>query len=309
MKNRFGAAEWLLEAFSGWEALRRRRVSFGRAPRGPAVFCFGQSHALSLRRAWKWGLYRPEHPPLRFKFLLCDNKVFPVQSLVVRSPSTGADSIYPPLRDAFDKHEAFSGSTETWLVSVVRGNDYNVFGLFEPDPPFDFLHPGLPDLPVRADAQRLPYDAVRLRFRHAAQPARRFYECLPRQNIAGVFHVEAPPPIPSLDQCRKAADQRLMKNALGLPKDAQISSPEFRMKLWQCQSDVNREICRETNVIYVGPPQEALDPQGYLVPAAWHGATHASAWYGALALRKIGAMIASRSGHDSAVPAALGVSG
>ena len=59
-------------------------------------------------------------------------------------------------------------------------------------------------------------------------------------------------------------------------------------------SDVNRRICADSGVTYVTPPEEALDDRGYLLPMAWNGATHASAWYGALALDKIASVVADR---------------
>src|SRR5262249_11341835 len=120
---------------------------------------------------------------------------------------------------------------------------------------------------------------------------RRFYTCLPRRNIAGILHLEAPPPIPNERQCKTSIEGLLLHRHLGVRWNAEISPREFRMKLWKCQSDVNREICRQHGVVYVSPPEDALDAEGYLAPSAWWGATHGNAAYGALALRKIEATI------------------
>ena len=280
---------------------RRLRQTFRRLWDRPAhgaelqLVCFGQSHANTLRNAWWRGLYQPEQPGLHVQFLLRGRKKFPSDAIVSRSPETGEDAVHAGLARELERHaRRTNGSSETWLLSVVRGNDYNVFGLFEPDPPFDFVHPALPDLPLRTDVPLVPYDAIRLRFQAAAQATRRFYRCLPRRDAAGVLHLEAPPPIPSEEQCRRSIELVLLKHALGRGRGVRISPREFRMKLWKCQSDASREVCRETDVIYVGPPEDALDHEGYLLPQAWLGATHASSWYGVLALKKIEALIAER---------------
>ena len=294
MKSLGGATERLRQSMASWLDPLRNRPSPDSRSHATTVFCFGQSNAVCLVRAWKRGLYRPDDQALDFKFLLWGPRKFPADSMVVPSPSSGADVIHPLLAHAFEEHGVLSGSTDAWLVSVVRGNAYNVYGLFEPNPPFDFVHPDMPALALRAGAQLLPYDAVRTMFSQAAESTRRFYKCLPRQNIAGVLHLEAPPPIPSEKQCQRSVEGVLLPRALGLPRGVQISPREFRMKLWRCQSDVNREICVQNDVIYVPPPEEALDEGGFLLPAAWWGATHASSWYGALALRKIEGVITER---------------
>jgi hypothetical protein len=258
-----------------------------------SVLLFGQSNAVCFWSAWTLRLYRPSDRSFDFKFLI-SRKRFPGRAIVVRSEATGADTISPALAEAFDKHAVLSESTETWLVSAIVGNAYNLIGLFQPEPPFDFVHPALPALAVRSGVPVLPYEAVRGILERAVEQTRRFYACLPRQNVAGVLHVEAPPPIPSEAQCRQSMDGSALRRALGRPDDARISPPEFRMKLWRCQSDIHRKICEEHGVHYVTPPEEALDPDGYLLPKAWSGATHASAWYGALALRKIEQIITDR---------------
>lgn len=291
MKPKGRVNQWR-EAVASWRvAPRAFRARSNRGPSEVTLFCFGQSHSVCLRHAWERGLYRPDNEALDFKFILASRKAFPGDAIVVQLPESGADAIHPELERAFVEHAVLSGSTEAWLVSVVRGNAYNVYGLFEPDPPFDFVHPDMPDLPVRPDAQLLPYDAIKAMFIQSAESTRRFFKSLPRQNIAGILHMEAPPPIPSQAQCHRSIErvllQRVLRRSWGVP----ISAREFRMKLWKCQSDVNREICSATNVIYVTPPEEALDQHGYLLPEGWSGATHASPWYGALALRKIEAVI------------------
>jgi len=291
VKGRLGAAEWLLEAVSPCEAFFRGH----RWPRAAdaVVYCFGQSHSIMLRRAWKRGLYRSRDRALRFEFLLSDNKEFPVDSVVTRS-ETGADVVCPQLERAFNEHDVFSGSRETWLLSMSHTNAYNMYGLFEPDPLFDFVHPARPDLPVRPEAQLLPYEAVRTKFVQAARGLDRLFKCLPRKNVTGIIHLEGPPPNPSREYCSTSVDQVLLRGALKRDKGVPVSPREFRMKLWKCQSDVHQQICIDNGVTYVTPPQEALDEEGYLVPVAWHGATHASAWYGALALGKIESVIANR---------------
>jgi hypothetical protein len=252
-----------------------------------AVVVFGQSHMKCLTRAWSTGTYRTQGRRLRHSFVLRGRKDFPSDSIVGRSATTGEDCIHPELARTLKEHAELNKGIETWLVSVVRGNDYNMLGLFDPDPPYDFVHPALPSLPVREDAPLVPYDAVKMRMAVYAERTRRFYKCLPREGVAGVLHLEAPPPIPSREQCERAVERVFLQRTIGAQKGARISPREFRLKLWQCQSDLNREICRETGVIYVSPPEEALDEEGYLRPEAWFGATHASKWYGAHALRKI----------------------
>jgi hypothetical protein len=280
-------------------SLRQACVSLRRLLKGQrrdpsktvSVFFFGQSHVVCLKTAWKRRLYRPKNQGFEFKFILSGQRQFPSEQIVMRSPSTDTDVLHPGLAQAFDEYGVYGGSTETWLVSMVRGNACNMFGLFEPEPPFDFVHPAVPELPVRTDAQLLPYDAVRAIFNQYSRRTASFFKCLPRKNIAGILHIEAPPPIPSEKQVYRSVERVLLRRVLGRARGTRVSPREFRMKLWKAQCDVNREICAENDIIYVTPPAEALDGEGYLLPKAWFGATHASAWYGALVLGKIEAVI------------------
>jgi hypothetical protein len=277
-----------------WERIIPARWQAGGHSATP-VMVFGQSHMKCLARAWSTGAYRPEGRRLRHSFVLRGRKDFPSDGIVVKSPATGEDAVHPQLARTLREHVERHKGINTWLVSVIRGNDYNMMGLFDPDPPYDFVHPDLPSLPVRDDAPLVPYDAVKKRMGVYADRTRRFYKCLPREGVAGVLHVEAPPPIPSREQCERAVERVFLQRTIGAQKNARISPREFRMKLWRCQSDLNRAICRETGVIYVSPPEEALDAEGYLLPEAWFGATHASKWYGVHLLRKIERMILEQS--------------
>jgi len=288
VKNPFQTVGRVRDAFAG---VRGRSSA---ASSTATVFCFGQSNSVCLVQAWFRRLYRPSDDSLRFKFILTNKNRFPGHSMVVTSSVTGADAICDALAGAIDAYDVLSGSTEAWLLAVVRGNAYNAYGLFEPDPQFDFVDPHEPEAPVRPDTRLLPYDAIKAVFREYSEQTRRLYRCLPRTNVAGVIHLEAPPPIPSAQQCGRSIEGVLLKRKFGRPQDVRISSREFRMKLWRCQSEVNRQVCDDTNTIYVGPPEEALDSEGYLRPDAWSGATHASAWYGALALKKVERIITER---------------
>jgi hypothetical protein len=258
-----------------------------RTPSEATIFVFGQSHAACLRYAWEQRRFRPDSGAMDFKFLLTNPK-----ELVTSPEPGGTDAIPSVLADVFERHAVTSGTTEAWLMSVVRGNMASLIGLFEPDPPFDFVHPDLPDLPLRENVPLMPYDLVMTPFREEAETVRRFFEALPRENVAGIVHLEAPPPIPSQAQVEKSLEQAILRQSMNRP-DAAISSPEFLMKLYRCQCDANREACSRANVHYVTPPEGAIDEHGYLRKKAWQGATHASAWYGALALKKIERLVAS----------------
>src|SRR5436189_1214019 len=98
MKNRVGVAEWLLEAFGSWEArLRGHWALPQRRLQSTGVFCFGQSHTISLRRAWKRGLYRPADPALHFTFLLANDRRLGGSRIASQSPTTGEVVIGPEL--------------------------------------------------------------------------------------------------------------------------------------------------------------------------------------------------------------------
>src|SRR5437762_7897914 len=127
MRNRLGISEWLLEAFGSWEARARGH----RSPRpgqahATTVFCFGESHTISLRRAWKRGLYRPHDPTLHFTFLLAGDRRLANSRIVTYSPSAGKNIIAPELESAI--REYAGGSSETWFVSTWHSNAYNVYG-------------------------------------------------------------------------------------------------------------------------------------------------------------------------------------
>lgn len=257
------------------------------------MFVFGESHAACLQHAWEQRRFRPDSPALDFKFILTSHTAFRGDSLTAPSDQESIDAIHPELANAFEQYGVMLGSTEAWLVSVVGGTNFNVIGLFEPEPLFDFIHPDAPDLPLREGVPMMPYDLVMSQFREEASHTYRLLAALPRKKIAGILHLEGPPPIPSHRQIAKSLEHALLRKCLKRHEAVPISSRELRLKLWKCQCDANREACAQANVLYVTPPEEAIDEEGYLRPKAWLGATHASAWYGALALKKIERLVAS----------------
>ncbi|MFC3691113.1 hypothetical protein [Chenggangzhangella methanolivorans] len=171
------------------------------------------------------------------------------------------------------------------IVSVLGGNQFNVFGLMRHPEPFDFIEPGDPDEALDPEARAIPVKIMEATFERFVRG--RDGKLL--KKLAGgkatVLHLEAPPP--------KDDDAFILSHAETYFKKLDISTvglskPALRRKLWRLQSRMTKALCDEIGVVFVPAPDATKDPSGFL-KRDYYGrdATHANAAYGVVVLDQI----------------------
>lgn len=171
---------------------------------------------------------------------------------------------------------------EGTIFSMVGGSAYNMMGLVVHPRRFDFILPDSPDLPFDARAELVPYDAVRAGLAAITQEYLDLMAIIRATGKGPVFHIEAPPPYPDGD--RMLADVPWMFFS-GMERE--VSPRYLRYKLWRLHSDIVREFCERMGMSFVACPPEAVDAEGFLLPAYYQDTMHVNAAYGALVLRQM----------------------
>lgn len=102
---------------------------------------------------------------------------------------------------------------------------------------------------------------------------------------ARVFHLAPPPP-----KADEFFIRMKMRRYRGTDiKDVELNSPLLRLRLWQIEMMVLREVCASWGVGLLLPPSAACTSEGFLHPYFYGtDATHANAEYGALILQQLG---------------------
>jgi hypothetical protein len=171
-------------------------------------------------------------------------------------------------------------------VSVIGGNQHSVFGLVQHPQAFDFHSRERPDLPVLPRHEVIPYRVLRDQF----EAALRAHEGvrIPRivsETRARLVHL--PPPAPKED-----ASHILRRHETDFAKagilERGVTPITVRLKLWELQVSLLRELCAEWQAELMPVPPASLTPLGCLSPDYYaHDATHANEAYGALVLAQL----------------------
>jgi hypothetical protein len=177
--------------------------------------------------------------------------------------------------------------TDGPVFSFVDGVHHVMFPLRQvrgpaPAPPFDFVLPAEPDLPVAKGAEIVPYDAVQESLRRCFQPRidvlRRIADLTPERLV----QVELPPPAP---------DRWLgewLENLRSEPKVAHELPPRFvRYKLWRTASQIFREEADKLGGRFVDHPPEAVDGEGFMRDELVLNINHGNVAFGALLLARM----------------------
>lgn len=172
------------------------------------------------------------------------------------------------------------------IISMVGGNAYNVLGLIEGDPPFDFLHPSY-SRHLREDCAVIPYRTVHDSFwrRLQAGDLRMLTTLIEEYPTVFWGHVQAPPPWRDNAAMEAHLDPYFRQNF----PNRKISDPWLRLKLWKTESDIFEAACLARGKKYLRVPREALDPDGFLRPEYHHetSCTHANAAYSSMVYEQI----------------------
>lgn len=193
--------------------------------------------------------------------------------------------------DSAAAREVVSRAKAADLVFLsIYGNAHSVLGLVEPPVPVDFHHPVL-QLPIVKGAAVVPLHIIRQIFEDTMYGVKAHFAYLRELLDRPLVQCQPPPPKSSESHVRSrpgAFRERL--------KELRVAAPSLRLKMWQVQSDVLQEMCKETGVAFLPCPQTALDAAGFLAEKMWaRDATHANPEYGSLVLRQLAAIARSQS--------------
>lgn len=168
------------------------------------------------------------------------------------------------------------------LISMMGGGAQTVLSLGRHPRPFDFILPEEANLPLEADVEIVPYDAIRERLIEDWQPFWRLTELVASLVDGPVFHVDSPPPI---------SDPAFI--APHIPWDFfpgrlhEVAPRYHRYRMWRLNTLVMQDYCRKTGIGFICHPPESEDSDGFLQEPFSDDGIHGNACYGALLSNKI----------------------
>jgi len=171
------------------------------------------------------------------------------------------------------------------VFSMIGGAAHNSFGILRNGPLMEFIHPRFPDLPVKADAVRVPYEQVRDAISRVAGRWPHLLGAICDVAPGRVVHFDSPPPIGDQTWLTRRLANKF--KARGISK-IEVNPPRIRFKLWQVNADLYRDMCQDRGAVFEPSPPEAATASGGLAKPYWLGdATHANEAYGALILKRM----------------------
>lgn len=206
---------------------------------------------------------------------------------LVLTTAAGKKVINPLVAGALERTARTSDARVT-LVSLLGGNHALQLGLFNGRHPWSIAGTG-----GSGERVPLPKEALREAFRVRLQPFTEFMNLACKAVAGGVIHIESPPPVYSaefiLSTLPEKAHALAADNGIGKVDMEDIASPEHRLAVWRCQSEVVREIVAGAGGTYLLPPASAVDSDGYLADGFRKDPSHGNAAYG----REVLAMLKS----------------
>jgi hypothetical protein len=169
------------------------------------------------------------------------------------------------------------------VVTMIGGNQHAVFSTVQHPVRFDVIEPGMMADHLEPGAEIIPYRMVSSLLDSALRGRDgRSLKALRDATPARIMLIIPPPPKRDGEFIRNYHETRFANDIAELG----VSSAELRMKIWRMQRNLLHSHCRELNIESLDPPQNAVDPDGYLLPEYYaNDATHANRDYGLLLLR------------------------
>ena len=179
---------------------------------------------------------------------------------------------------------------EDVLVSVIGGNQHAVFSTIQHPQPFDFELPDGAGVVPEADTEIIPFRTLYPYFLTALRDGDgETIAAFRKSTSARMIQLLAPPPKRMNEWIEQHHDTLFA--AEGLARQG-VSKPELRLKFWQLQNRAIEEICVELGLEVLTPPENSLDPDGFLARPFYAGdATHANRRYGELVLEQLESML------------------
>ena len=164
------------------------------------------------------------------------------------------------------------------VALFMGGNTHNTLGLVKMRPPFDYVLPQRPDLPIAKDTALVPEQIVQSALASRMQAILAGLDILAARFGTAAVCVESPPPIGDDDYVRHYLDEHFRKD-FGEGRD--IVPATLRYKLWRTSCSIFQARCSACGLAYLPTPPATLVDGMYLHPAGYPAnVTHGNAWFG-----------------------------
>jgi hypothetical protein len=173
-----------------------------------------------------------------------------------------------------------------FVFSAVGGNQYAVVSTVQEPVDFDFLQCASDQDFASDRASVVPHRAIvgfiEVGVRGNVGPMLREIRNSTR---ASVYHLAPPPPKEDNAFISKHFESRFAEAGL---MELGPTRPRLRLKCWQIQLRVLKDLCEELGITLILPPGKAVTSEGYLAPIYYaKDVTHANRRYGEMVLKQI----------------------
>jgi len=171
------------------------------------------------------------------------------------------------------------------LITAVMGSAHWIQGMSLEPRPFDFLVPRLPHHALTPETEIIPYDLMLRRYQADMDWQFGVVRSVQKISKLPIFHIEAPPPVESVELMLKGLPQHAETKAKmerhGLPSVA------FRYKVWWATNDTTQRICADIGLHFIAGPSETRSANGFLDPHFYNDGIHGNDQYGKVMAREI----------------------
>jgi hypothetical protein len=178
---------------------------------------------------------------------------------------------------------AASMPREGVLIVMLAGALHNAVGFLRHDRPYDFFTPKDESKQIEEGVTIIPAHALADMFFNLSRRNPPLDEIRAAASCP-VCHLATPPP----KEDAEFLTRRVARYRERVVDDLSISPAALRLRLWQLEMQVLRQLCTEWRIGFVPAPPEATCRDGFL-KREYYGedAWHANAAYGELVLRQL----------------------
>lgn len=229
-------------------------------PHEPRATLLGNSHASVIKLAADAANF-----PLRvFAFA-----VGPQPYVDSEAPSE-LSAFHPTIADAISRGDVFS--------AIGRSMHERLFLMQHPRK-FDFVLPEHADLPMQADAEIVPWGAIRSTCANALELDLKLIALAQKTATGRFFHIMVQPPLE--DDALALAMTPFTRAQVPI---FDVSKATLRFKIYGVCCSITEAWCGERGIPILFPPTEALNERGFLKPHFALNTTHGNRAYGELVL-------------------------
>lgn len=265
----------------------------------PTVFFVGNSHTTAVQHALEQIPF--EERACNYFVLELTAAFGSVNSYQIMLNADGSVSMNPQVFQALEAVR--EPSSPTYYVSMLGGNDHNIYGILQSPAPFDFILPERPDLPLIPYATVLPYSLVKQSLERLMKDPISALIGFRRGLTKNVFHIESPPPVGN-DKYFETHLEPAFREYLG---DLPLAPRLFRYKMWKVHSNIIREVCEANDIYFIPVPESVTDSEGFMREEGYceNGVTHGNNWYGQRIISQVNELLGSAVRSVAQCPAVL----